>query len=379
MAFDRRRGRSVRRRAILLLLGVAAACGLLPPGGVEIEVAHWAGLTCRRLEVAAGPEDLVVDQTAGVAYVAATDRRALAGDAEVPPDGRIGRLLRVDLERDPPILEDVTPAALRIPRFHPQGLDLWVGEDGRAERLLVTDRRHGYDPETRSFDTCSIDNAVHILRIAGDGTLVPERTVADPDALVRLNDVAATSRSTFYATNDHAARTCFERNLRDLFGRNGGHLVRYDGSRFATVAADLPFANGVAFDRARGRIHVAASQAGEIVTLTPEDGGFTRQTRLVGSAPDNLTLLPDGRLLVAAHPDRFAFLRYRLGWAATAPSQVLALDPTGEGPVREVFADDGSLFPAASVAALYTPPRGPHQLILGTVYDSAILICRGAP
>ena len=380
---------------MLAAAALLAACGLLPPRGEEAIVELWPDLACRAVPTPPGPEDLVIDAESGVAWIAATDRRAITGHRAPPADGRIGHLLRLDLEQTEPEPEighllrldleqtepepaDVTPPPLRSARFHPQGLDLWRGPEG--VRLLVTDRRHDYDAGSRAFDACTLDNAVHVLEVATDGPPTLLATLADP-AMVRINDVAATGPETFVLTNDHGARSCWQRNLRDLFGHNQGHLLHVDGTGVRVAATGLPFANGVVVDHKRRSIHVASSQDGAINSFALEPGGAFEPAhrRALATAPDNLTLLGDGRLLVAAHPDRWRFLAYSRGWfgVEAAPSQLLVIDPDApEAPPREIFADDGARLPAASIAATYdSASLGLRRLLLGAVFADRLLLC----
>ena len=53
-----------------------------------------------------GPEDITIHPRTGVAYVSATDRRAMAADTPVP-----GAIYAYDLNADPPVLTNLTPKA----------------------------------------------------------------------------------------------------------------------------------------------------------------------------------------------------------------------------------------------------------------------------
>jgi arylesterase / paraoxonase len=360
----------------LALAALAAGCGLTSPPADPVEVAHWEGLSCRMLAIAPGPEDVAIDHEAGLAYVATTDRRALAtsGAADRP----LGRLFRLDLRQEQPQPREVTPDALQARTFLPQGIDLYHGPEGR--RLFVVNRVLTRDPASGAYQRCGGGNTVEILEVGEDG-LRPLATVADDDAMVRLNGVAAISAEAFYATNDHGARSCLAQNLRDLFGLNRGHLLRFEGELASVAAPAVPFANGVAVDRTAGLVYVASSQDGTILRLRHDPAGGLEAALAplrVGSAVDNLTLDPDLGLLAAAHPSRLAFARLALGWTKTAPTQVLRVaEPAAPGAVAvEVLADDGGLFPAASVAAAWRwEERGLRRLLLGTVFADRLLLC----
>jgi arylesterase / paraoxonase len=363
--------------AALLVTGSAAGCGLTSPPADPVEVAHWEALSCREVAIAPGPEDVAIDHEAGVAYVATTDRRALAGRRE--GEEPLGRLFRLDLREDLPQPVDVTPPELSLRTFQPQGIDLYHGPEGK--RLFVVNRMPVRDLASGAWDTCGAANAIEILEV-GEGGLRPLASIADEQAMVRLNGVAAISAEAFYATNDHGARSCLAQNLRDLFGLNRGHLLRFDGEHVTVAVPAVPFANGVAFDPAEGLVYVASSQDGTILRLRHDAAGGPLEEAAaplrVGSAVDNLTLDPDLGLLAAAHPSRLAFARLALGWTEMAPTQVLRLaEPADPAAVPvEVLADDGALFPAASVAAAWRwEERGLRRLLLGTVFEGRLLLC----
>lgn len=372
----RRRSKRARVLASLAVSGVVG-CGLIAPEGDELRRDLWSDLRCRPVPVPSGPEDLAIDHATGLAYVASTDRWAVADGRE----GRVGHLSTLDLTKEEPVAVDVTPPGLRSATFQPQGLGLHTGAE---KRLFVVNRRPARDPKTGARDQCRLDSAVEVLALEAD-RLRHVETIADAEMLVRPNDVAPVSDDAFYVTNDHAARGCLGRNLRDLFGLNRGHLLHYDGTAFRVAAEDLPFANGVAFDPARREVYVTASQAGTVQAFAhPPDGPATRlapgTTVRLGSAPDNLTLEPDGGLLVAAHPDRRAFLFYARRWfgAERAPSRVVEIDAPRSEAARaaEIFRDDGTKIAAASVAATYRwQERGLLRLVLGAVFGDHVLLC----
>lgn len=355
----------------LALSLLTAACGLLEPNGEAPQPDSIEGLTCRTVAVPAGPEDLVVDDRHGIAWIASTDRRTLAYGED---DRQVGFLSRLDLRQERPQAVDVTPAALRNPSFRPHGLGLLPAQ---PPRLFVVDRR----PPAAGEPSCAVDNAIRVLEVEGD-RLRLVATVEDPLSLVRLNDVEPLDATRFFATSDHAPGSCLARNLRDLFGRNGGHLLAFDGARFEVAAEGLPFANGLAFDRARRTLYAAASGDGTIrrfdVGDSPRELAPRPPIRLDRS-PDNLSLDADGQLLAAAHPDRIRFMLVQRQWLGVdqAPSSILAIAPQGSAPeVREILSDDGTVFSAASVAARFVwPERQLERLLLGQVFGDQLLLC----
>jgi len=364
------------RRGVLapVLVGLAG-CGLLGPGGGHLEVDHWRDLHCTAIAVPPGPEDIAIDHATGKAYVASTDRWAVAGQR--PARGPIGHLSMLDLEQARPRAIDVTPARFARQVFQPQGIGLWPGPD---KRLFVVNRRPAFDAKTGRWDDCRLSNAIEVLAVENHG-LRPLETI-ESQALIRPNDVAAASPKAFYVTNDHGARTCWGRNLRDLFGLNRGHVLYHDGKAFRTAAEDVPFANGIAYDGTHDALYVASSLDGAIERFRAQaDGALDGQGPIaLGTAPDNLSLDPHGRLLLAAHPDRWRFLLYARGWlgAERAPSQIVAIaaPDANEPEAAEVWRDDGGTISAASAAAVYHwREEDTLRLLIGGVFTDHVLLC----
>lgn len=365
----------VRQAALALALAGLASCGLVAPADQSPEVDHWRGLSCAAIAVPPGPEDIAIDHATGMAYVASTDRRAVAGHRQA--EGPVGHISVLDLTQPRPKAADVTPEKLRAGIFQPQGIGVWPGAD---RRLFVVNRRPAFDPETGRWDSCDLSSAIEVLAVE-DGRLRHIETIASQD-LIRPNDVAPTSHETFYVTNDHGARSCWQRNLRDLFGLNRGHVLYYDGSAFRAAAGDVPFANGIAYDGARDVLYVASSLDGTIERFRADAGGaLDHRTSIgLGTAPDNLTVLPDGRVLLAAHPDRWRFLLHARRWlgAEGAPSQVIEIASPGDDDPRvvEVWRDDGGVISAASAAAVYHwQEESTLRLLMGGVFTDHVLLC----
>ncbi len=89
--------------------------------------------------------------------------------------------------------------------------------------------------------------------------------------------------------------------------------------------------------------------------------------------PDNLTYDPLGGLIVAVHPSIPRLAAYRHGWRDNAPSRLVRVDLDR---TIEVLFDDpsGALFSGASVGVL-----AEGVLIVGSVLDAGLLVCRKTP
>src|SRR5512143_1640456 len=109
---------------VLTVVAAVFAAGIVWIGGVFRSIEpHFAG-RCHLVEGPVGPEDLTIHPRTGVAYISASDRRAVFGGKPVP-----GAIFAYDLNAADPHPVNLTPNADIA--FQPHGLSLWVGDDGR--------------------------------------------------------------------------------------------------------------------------------------------------------------------------------------------------------------------------------------------------------
>lgn len=371
------------RRAVCgsVLAGLLlAGCGLLLPSARrplhtperEVEAA------CRLVPLP-GVEDVAADRT-GRLYLSSADRRRIFHPA--PAEGRrpaVSGLYRLAPGGTPERLSQTDED------FYPHGLDLLPGVGQRPDRLFVVNHplRPAEDPSR--WDRCQPDSWIERYDLDG-GTLIPaepRRLAFDGEPRTSYNDVAATGPDTFYATGDTAALSCNGRLADLLLGRRTGRVLAYHTGRWSTVADGIGFANGIALDRKRGRLYVAAMQEGAIrvyrwnpaepLAPLPLDAVIP-----LGTGVDNITMPDEDTLLVAAHPNLFSFARYWFDGGWRPPAQVLRLvlprekrgddwvfDPLPETPTV-ILDEDGRASSAVSVALV--PSGAPEMLVLGSVF-----------
>jgi arylesterase/paraoxonase len=313
---------------------------------------HFAG-ECTTVTGAVGAEDIVIHHGAGIAFVSATDRReAMAGRA---PRGAI---YLYDLADTTHGLRNLTPNA--SPEFHPHGVSLHVGADGRTTLFVVNHER--------------AQNTIEIYRWDGNA-LSHEKTLADP-LLVSPNDVHALDHERCFVTNDHANPPGFARTIEEYLQREISNVLYYDGARFREAAGGIGFPNGVKGSPDGRTLYVASTISGSIrlFALDFASGTLTPTGRIeVGSGVDNIDVDADGRLWVAAHPKLLTFVRHVSDATAPAPSQVFRIDPAS-GRVAEVYLELGSRLSGSSVAAFHD-----GRLLIGPVFDPRFLDCRLSP
>jgi arylesterase / paraoxonase len=319
-----------------------------------------------------GVEDIVIDRAGAVAYLSVDDRRKVADEiADGAPHLTQGGIYALSVAA----LSGLPARAAAVPLtegfradFHPHGIDLYEGPDG-ATLFAVN---HRVRPAS--------EHTVEIFDLAV-GTLAHRETLRSA-LLVSPNDLAADGRRAFYLTNDHGATSALGRAIEDVTGRGRGDVVRYDGTaapgaRFRVIATGIAFANGIALDRARRKLYIASSRDEAVLEYDLARGGFPRtapdRAIPVGIGPDNLSLAPDGALIVAGHPSLLRFVLYALtgGWrfgVRTAPSAVLRL---AGGAITPLYGDDGDRLSASTVGVV-----AGGLLLVGSVFDSGIVACR---
>lgn len=321
-----------------------------------------------------GQEDIVIDHAAGIALVASQRRRSATGKIVSNPDKmESGAIFALDLSGTPlakRLLAD--QASLGFP-FHPRGCGFFAGKDGVRRLLVISDRARG-------------DHVVEMFDVTGETFatvgLQHVRTVADTEHLISPNDLVALDGDRFYVTNDHGARFLLLRSLEDLCGLPWSTVVFWDGHRCHTVAREIAFANGIALDRDRNRLYVAATRSKKIHVYAWDANDPAQDLTDSGSldlpgCPDNLEWDEEGHLWIGADPSFVKLALYAADMSPTAPSLVLRLCFDGEKPprVEEVWRDDtGKLISASSVAAVHGQGSA-RRLLIGQPFGDHVLDC----
>lgn len=324
-----------------------------------------------------GPEDIVIDHSASIAFVASQQRIWASGKLRAVEDMPGGSIFALDLTTVPPakrVLAD--QASLDVP-FHPRGCSFWGGSNGDRRLTVISDRS-------------TTDHVVEVFDVVGDTFdavgLRHVRTIVDADHIVSPNDLVALDADRFYVANDHGARNMLLRSLEDLYGLPLSTVAFWDGSRCHTVAEGIVFANGIAIDRGRQRLYVASTRSKKIHVFAWDADAPAKKAaefepiRLPG-CPDNLEWDEEGNLWVGADPSFVQLALYAAGLHATAPSQVLrvSFDRAGAPHVEEVWRDDtGETISASSVAAVHG--KGPaRRLLIGQPFGNFLLDCELRP
>ena len=313
---------------------------------------HFSG-SCTVVPGIPGAEDITIHPRTGVAYITSADRRSvLAGG-----NGR-GGIYAYELKAESPQLRNLTPAANED--FHPHGLSLYVGEDGR-DVLYVVNHAGG-------------QHTIEIFDLVGDG-LSHRGTLSDP-LLVSPNDLVAVGQDRLYVTNDHANAPGFARQMEDYLRRAISTVVFYDGERFVEAASGLRYPNGVNVSKDGKTLYVASTTGGtvSVFRIDPESPVLEERGAIeTGTGLDNIEIDREDALWIGAHPKLLTFVQHTSDASRIAPSQVIRITaPGSDAPrVEEVLLSLGEDLSGSSVAAV----RG-ERLLVGSVMDDGILDCR---
>jgi arylesterase / paraoxonase len=317
---------------------------------------HFAG-TCRLIEGPVGPEDLTIHPRTGVAYVSASDRRAVAAGKPVP-----GAIYSYDTNVEDAVPVNLTPDA--GVSFQPHGISLWSGGDGPDVLFVIN-----HPPAGTGFPT----NTVEIFDVEPD-RLVHRATLTDPQ-LIMPNDLVAVGPDRFYLTNTHGNRPGLWQTIETYLQLGRAKVLYYDARGFRPVLEGQVLPNGINVSRDGRTLYVASTTLRSLLVYDrdPATGNLTpRDTVFLGSGPDNIEVDDEGALWIGAHPKLLRIVAYRDDPTALPPSQVLRVEPKADGKwdVREIYLNDGTEIAGASVATAH----GKH-LFIGQIYANGFLDC----
>jgi len=329
-------------------------------------VTVWLGYTFHQFEDFDGAGDMACTPVVGISGAAdleafPEENIVFMSSYDERADAERGQIIRFDLDNplDDTSWRDRTGGRPLL--FRPGGIDLYQERlpSGLLLRRLFVVNHEG--PE------------VLIFNILNDGRLELVERFGD-ERLTSPNDVVATGPKSFYVSNDTASGRQSVRGKADfLFGIPTGEILHFDGTDWEVSVEGLKFPNGLALSDEGDVLYVAEMRA-EAIRMFDRDPTTKilegNQRVALGSFPNNLSVDAEGRLLVGAIPQPFAYEAFSENLREVAPSQVLRVN----GGSKEVlYQDGGRELSAATVAA----PVG-NKTLVGTGGDDRFLICEGA-
>jgi len=313
---------------------------------------HYAG-ECTPITGAVGPEDITIHPETGVAYISASDRRAV-----IQGKPARGAIYAYDLN-------SLTPELIRLTvnagdDFDPHGISLYADPGGQDSLFVINhaDNRHRIE--------------IYDLR---DGQLIHRKTIAG-SMLISPNDILAVGPDQFYVSNDHRYTTGLMQVLENYLQLKLSNVVYYDGSRFLEVASGIGYANGINVSADGKILYLSAVTEGALHIYNRDiaSGKLVHREKLdLGTGVDNIEIDAGGGLWIGAHPHLLTFTQHAQDPAKLSPSQILHLKPKAGGgyDIKEVYLNLGEEISASSVGAVYK-----NRMLVGAVFDAKFLDCQ---
>lgn len=320
-----------------------------------------------------GPEDIVIDHAASIAFVASQQRMSSSGKLLSVEDMPGGSLVALNLTQEPPAKRRLVDQNSLGFTFHPRGCGYFAGTNGERRLMVISDRTTAH-------------HVIEIFDVVGNTLdsvgLQHIQTIADDEHLISPNDLVALDKDRFYVTNDHGTRGALLQLLETGAALPWSTVAFWDGSHFTTVAREIVFANGIALDHDRGRLYVASTRSKKVHVFgwnanDPAKELIETDEIALPGCPDNLEWDEEGNLWIGSDPDFFKLFLYCLGVLSTAPSQLICVRfCPGEKPwVEEAWRDEsGETISASSVAAVHG--KGPvRRLLIGQPFGNFLRDC----
>lgn len=333
------------------LLAQGASCAVAA-GYESLESRPIAG--CFKLHGMPGPEDMALNRATKTLYVSSHNRRNFEEN---------GKLFSIDLSKPDAKLR---PSALSItypPNFKPHGMSRV--EEASKERLYV-------------ISHAGLEGAPHTIEVferTGE-TFAHIKTIKDP-ALENPNDLQALSDGRIFVSNDHGLGGKFRHLVDDLLRLKRSRVSYFDGTNWSLIGPPLSLGNGILYQKESDKEYIYRSGFSDASVIkyeiikTPENKTDLKEVSRfeIGNGPDNLELDEQGRMLAAAHPSVFKFLRHVSSPANFSPTQIVRIN-LNKGTMEEIYANHGEEISAASTALTFN-----KHLILSQVFEDFLLVC----
>ncbi|MEG9861919.1 MAG: SMP-30/gluconolactonase/LRE family protein [Parvularculales bacterium] len=320
-------------------------------GGFD-DVQSSFGGQCRTIGGVVGAEDLQINHSTGLAYIAALNRRIIGTE-----DASRGMIYRLDMRAHTPVPVDVTPDTPAD--FQPHGVSLIRTGDGFTYLFVVNHPQAG-------------GHTIEVFEIVPSGINYVETITYD--ALTTPNDLVAVGPRSFYATNDiDTGGSEIGQFVALLLALPLGSVSYFDGAQGTITADDHRFANGINISPDGRTVYVAEMLGRQIILYDRniEAGILTRINVIpLPGLVDNMDVDEEGALWVTLHPRFPSLISHSRDEAALSPSQIVKIDPT-TGKMEQIYLNSGEEISGASVGAAYD-----NKMLIGSIFEPKILLCR---
>ena len=353
--------RSRRKIILRILLGLvivllAMVINTLYVAGVFKTIRpHFAG-TEKSVAILGGAEDITIDQTTGIAYVSADQRRATFQDKQNPVQGTI---YWVDLNKPDQAPVNMLPNFKKD--FHPHGIYFYRAKSGKQILFAVNHSKKNTIQSIERFEV--------------KGQQLVYLNTIQHELMTSPNDVVAVGENEFYVTNDHGYAHGFGRTLEEYLRLPLGYVNYYDGKTMKTVSSRITYANGINVSPDGKKLYVVSPTTRRVLVFDRNtDNSLTKNTSIfIGTGGDNIELDAAGNLWLGCHPQILKYAAHAKDSKKKSPSQAIQIvvRDNDQYEVKEVYLNDGTSLSGSSVAAVYK-----NNLLIGGVYDRKFLWCK---
>ncbi|XP_051722642.1 LOW QUALITY PROTEIN: serum paraoxonase/arylesterase 2-like [Ctenopharyngodon idella] len=243
--------------------------------------------------------------------------------------------------------------------FNPHGISVYTDDKDGAIYVFVVNHPQGKS-QVEIFRFVENENALQYIK------------TIKHELLHNVNDIVAVGAESFYATNDHYFTNEILKLVGWFLSLPWCDVIYFSPRPVQVVAEGFLSANGINISPNKRHLYVSDALKHTITVMEIQNNTVLSHIKEVdvGSLPDNIEVVREsGDLWLGCHPNG---LKFMLGDPNDPPgSEVIRIENIlSEKPqVTQVYADDGSVIIASSVAAPYG-----GKLLIGTVYQKA-LIC----
>lgn len=266
---------------ILLLVGLGFKT-FYDAGEFKTVSPHCNG-QCQPISGVLSSEDITIHPQSGLAFISSDDRRPWFHEDK----GKQGAIMGYDLkERTKPpsnLTQDFSQ------EFHPHGIGLFVGPEGRSRLFVVNHTQKGHFVEIFDYEA---------------GRLNHRESISSP-LMHSPNDVIPVGPRSFYVTNDHGKASPWGKTLEEYLQLARSYVLYYNGQDFRKVAEGLSYANGINTSSDGKTVYVAATVGHSIQVYNRDvvSGALSLKSRIeVHTGPDNIEMDERGNLWIGAHP-----------------------------------------------------------------------------
>ena len=314
---------------------------------------HFAG-TEKVVKILGGAEDITINQTSGIAYISADDRRSTQTPAPVK-----GTIYYLDVSNPKAQPIDMLPG-FKVD-FHPHGISYFKTLSGK-ELLFVVNH-------TQKHTAHSVER----FEIKGQ-KLVHLETIQDTK-MTSPNDLVAIGERQFYVTNDHRYLKGFSQTMEDYLKLPLSFVNFYDGKSMHIAAKGFAYVNGINTSLDGKKVFITATTGRKLHVFDRDSKNKLSKVESIrlGTGADNIALDAKGNLWIGCHPKLLAFVGHSKNAEKKSPSQVLKVNykGTGDYKIDEVYLNNGASLSGSSVAAVYK-----DNLLVGGVFDKQFLWCK---